>query len=227
MFNSTAEAGMRPLLRGSDDGSPLHRLQWGPHGERKRTSPENFRKPFKWAKDANGHRPRVFCASLADWLDNQVPNRWREDLAAVIEKTPQLDWMLLTKRIEMFDKLAPWQRHAVPKNVWIGTTCEDQAHFDRRWPYLREIEAIRFISYQPALGPLVLGDARLHWVICGGESGAGARMMDAAWARALRDECAAKGVAFFMKQMTGRKPIPADLMVRDFPNSLGGNHAGE
>jgi protein gp37 len=176
-----------------------HRVQWGPHGERKRTSPENWRNPFKWAKDANGRRPRVFCASLADWLDNQVPSRWREDLAAIIEKTPQLDWLLLTKRIEMFGKLSPWQSDAVPKNVWIGTTCEDQKHFDRRWPHLFEIEAIRFISYEPALGPLVLDDAQPHWVICGGESGPGARMMDAAWARSVRDECAVKGVAFFMK----------------------------
>ena len=53
-------------------------VEWGPHGERKRTSPQNWRKPFQWAKAANGDRPRVFCASLADWLDNQVPRQWRE-----------------------------------------------------------------------------------------------------------------------------------------------------
>jgi hypothetical protein len=61
--------------------------------------PENWRRPFKWAKDANGHRPRVFCASLADWLDNQVPNQWREDLAVVIEKTP---WVRENSRGKFF-----------------------------------------------------------------------------------------------------------------------------
>jgi protein gp37 len=88
-------------------------------------------------------------------LDNQVPQQWREDLAALIRETPQLDWLLLTKRIEMFAKLAPWQHNAVPKNAWIGITCEDQEHFDRRWHYLRGIDGFRFISYEPALGPLV------------------------------------------------------------------------
>jgi protein gp37 len=190
---------------------------WGPHAPRKRTSVEYWRNPYKWAKAANGTRPRVFCASLADWLDNRVPQQWREDLAVLVEATPQLDWLLLTKRIEMFEKLVPWQRDAVPKNVWIGTTCEDQKYFEWRWRHLREIDAIRFISYEPALGPLTLGDARPDWLICGGESGSGARMMDATWARALRDECAGAGVAFFMKQMTGKKPIPADLLVRQYP----------
>ena len=52
-------------------------VQWGPHGQRKRTSDDNRRKPRRWAKDANGHRPRVFCGSLADWLDNQAPREWR------------------------------------------------------------------------------------------------------------------------------------------------------
>ena len=103
-------------------------------------------------------------------------------------------------------------------NVWLGTTCEDQAHFDRRWPILSAVPSdIHFVSYEPAIGPLVIGDARPSWVICGGESGAGARYMEPAWARALRDECAAAGVAFFMKQMTGKKPIPEDLLVRRFP----------
>jgi protein gp37 len=158
---------------------------------------------------------------LADWLDNQVPQQWREDLAALIEATPELDWLLLTKRIENFQKLAPWQRHAVPPNVWVGITCEDQAYFDRRWQYLREISALRFISYEPALGPLVLGDARPDWLLCGGESGTGARYMHPAWARSIRNQCAARGTAFFMKQMTKKKPIPTDLFVRQWPNGRG------
>ena len=73
-------------------------VEWGPHGKRKRTSDDNWRKPLRWAKNANGHRPRVFCASLADWLDNQVPRQWRSDLGRLIEDTPELDWLMLTKR---------------------------------------------------------------------------------------------------------------------------------
>jgi protein gp37 len=81
------------------------RVQWGPHGERKRTSEDNWKKPLAWAKKANGQRPRVFCASLADWLDNRVPREWRSDLGHLIEATPQLDWLLLTKRPENYEKL--------------------------------------------------------------------------------------------------------------------------
>lgn len=201
----------------------LGQVEWGPHGERRRTSAANWKKPYQWAKHAghfetlHGRRQRVFCASLADWLDNAVPDEWREDLACVIDETPQLDWLLLTKRIENFKALSPWPRDTAPANVWIGVTCENQEAFDRRWPVLQRILAVRFISYEPAIGPLSLGLTRPHWLICGGESGTQARMMDPQWARAIRDECARQNVAFFMKQMTGKTPIPDDLMVRQFP----------
>jgi protein gp37 len=160
----------------------------------------------------------VFCATHADWLDNQVPQQWRIDLTQLIEATPELDWLLLTKRIENFKKLAPWAQ--CPPNVWLGITTESQDYFDRRWPILARTPAtVRFISYEPALGPLTLAhhDKLPDWIICGGESGRHARMMDPAWARALRDECIDRRVAFFMKQMTGKKPIPDDLLVRQFP----------
>ncbi len=78
----------------------LGRVTWGPHGERIRTSEANWKKPLQWAKAAekSGIRPRVFCASLADWLDNKVPQQWRTALATLISVTPELDWLLLTKR---------------------------------------------------------------------------------------------------------------------------------
>jgi protein gp37 len=102
--------------------------------------------------------------------------------------------------------------------VRLGVTAEDQVHFNRRWPILAATPArLRFISYEPALGPLVLDDIRPDWIVCGGESGPGARYMEPAWSRALRDESAAVGVAFFMKQMSGKASIPDDLMVRQYP----------
>lgn len=193
------------------------RVKWGPHGERVRTSDANWKKPRQWAKAAKGERQRVFCASLADWLDNKVPTQWREDLAVVIEDTPQLDWLLLTKRIENFDKLAPWHAGELPANVWLGVTCEDQKRYDQRWPLLRDAgAAVSFISYEPALSDLYVW-GKPDWIICGGESGPGAREMNPAWARNVRDQCAASGIAFFMKQMTGKTPIPDDLLVRQFP----------
>jgi protein gp37 len=201
------------------------KVEWGPHGERKRTSAANWRKPLTWAKAARlaGERPRVFCASLADVFDNQVPEAWRRELFDLIGETPELDWLLLTKRPENVAKMLPRGWDGWP-NVWLGTTAEDRAHYDRRWARLREIPArVRFISYEPAIGPLNrphdwdLSGPKPDWIICGGESGHGARMMDAKWARDVRDACKRSGIAFFMKQMTAKAPIPADLMVRQFP----------
>lgn len=210
-------------------------VEWGPRGERRKTRQENWKMPIRWnrqAQDAGG-RSRVFCASLGDWLDNQVPTAWRDELAELIEATPHLDWLLLTKRIELFGKLAPWPRREVPKNVWIGVTCENQECFDRRWKHLCQIEAVRFVSYEPALGPLTLGTAELDWVICGGESGAGARPLLPKWARSLRAECVERGIAFFMKQVGSNncewpgvitrkgddpREWPKEFRIRQFPS---------
>jgi len=197
-----------------------HRVEWGPHGERIRTSPARWREPLQWARKAKGTRPKVFCASLADVFDNRAPAGARDDLWALIRATPELDWMLLTKRPENIITMLPADWGDGWSNIWLGTTCEDQAHFERRWPILRNVPAvIRFISYEPALGPLVIGDAHPNWIICGGESGAGerTRYMDPVWARNLRVECGSKGIAFFLKQMTKKRPIPDDLLVRQWP----------
>ena len=188
----------------------LGRVQWGPHGERKRTSAANWQKPRQWAKAANGKRPKVFCASLADVFDNRVPGFWRRDLFDLIWKTPELDWLLLTKRPENIASMLreTWQVN-LPPNAWLGTTCEDQERFNRRWPHLKAIPAkVRFISYEPALGPLQLPMGDLpDWIICGGESGDGARPMHPDWARSIRDQCQAAGVAFFFKQWGEWAPV--------------------
>jgi protein gp37 len=207
-----------------------HKVGWGPHGERKRTSGAYWKAPVRWAQAARDmdRRPRVFCASLADVWDNRVSPEWRHDLFGLIEATPELDWLLLTKRPQNISKMLaktmagrrswPW------RNVWLGTTCEDQQQFDLRWPILSAIPArVRFVSYEPALGALRIGDhqALPDWIICGGESGANARFMKPSWAYRLMVECNELGVAFFMKQMTKKQPIPDDLMVRQIPDSRG------
>lgn len=200
-------------------------VEWGPHGQRKRTSAANWKKPLQWAKASrvSGERPRVFCASLADVFDNQVPEHWRIDLFDLIGETEELDWLLLTKRPENIAKMLPtnWCDREGWSNVWLGTTCEDQAAYDRRWPILSKVQAaVHFISYEPAIGPLRINGALVpDWLICGGESGHGARMMNPNWAAAIKSDCARIGTAFFMKQMTGKKPIPEHLMLREFPRA--------
>lgn len=200
-------------------------------GTRKRTSEANWRKPLQWARAARGaaERPRVFCASLADWLDNQVPRHWRYDLWGLIEATPELDWLLLTKRPENYEKLAPWHSDKIPKNIWLGTTAENQEQADKRGRILRDIEArVRFLSCEPLLSEIQFEPETLlalDWVIVGGESGPSARMMQEWWADHIHAQCKATGVYFFMKQMTGKKPIPERLLVREFPLSLALNRA--
>ena len=166
-----------------------HRVEWGPHGKRVRTSEANWRKPLQWAKDARneGIRARVFCASLADVFDNKADPTWRVDLFNLIAKTPELDWLLLTKRPENCKKMLPADWGDGYANVWLGTTTENQKYYDHRWPILSEIPAkVHFISYEPALGPLQVTEISARdypdWVICGGETGTGARYMKPKWA---------------------------------------------
>ena len=185
----------------------LGQVVWGPHGERVRTKDANWRKPLGWNRraEAAGVRERVFCASLADVFDNRAPDQWRTDLWNLIDETPHLIWMLLTKRPENIKAMKPetgWQR-----NVWLGVTAEAQLQYNRRWNALkREDVAVRFISYEPALGSLtVLGDGHRtrqipDWLICGGESGVNARPMHPGWLRSIRDECQNLGIPFFFKQ---------------------------
>jgi protein gp37 len=207
---------------------------WGPRAERRRTSKAYWRKPLRWNAGSerfeleHDHRHRVFCASLCDVFDNQVPEQWRHDLFCLIRTTPRLDWQLLTKRPQNIAKMLPFDWGDGWDNVWLGTTCESQDYYEQRWPVLARIPAVlRFISYEPALGPLMPTCSPTgllpDWIICGGESGCRARMMDPAWARELRDRCRVLGLSFFMKQMTGKRPIPADLLVRQFP--MGKRHS--
>lgn len=197
------------------------------HGERRRTSVANWQKPIKWNREAasEGRRHRVFCASLADFFDNQVPPRWRDDAWHRIDQTPNLDWQLLTKRPENIRKMLPTSDIGAPewgvgwRNVWLGTTVENRATL-RRADVLRGIPAaVRFLSVEPLLE--YLGDvdlAGISWVICGGESGAHARDNNfEANARGLLNQCKAAGVPFFGKQNVGKRPLPADLDVKEFP----------
>jgi len=182
------------------------RVEWGPGKPRRRTTPASWRQPRRWnrAAAAAGARARVFCASLADVFDAEVPEAWRADLFEVIRATGHLDWLLLTKRPENLERMLPGDWGAGWPNVWLGTTAENQRRADERLPLLLRVPAaVRFASCEPLLGRIDLTSslaAGLTWVIVGGETGHGARALDPAWARDLRDQCAAQSVAFHFKQ---------------------------
>ena len=181
--------------------------RWGSHAARTRTSAANWRKPLAWNKAAAEarERHRVFCASLADVFDNHhsVDPQWRRDLWALIAATPNLDWMLLTKRPSNIDKMLPHGWVGGWPNVWIGCTVVNRDEMLRDGPKLRTVPArVRFWSVEPMLGDLgdIPRDLMPDLVIVGGESGHGARPMHPDWARSVRDQCQTAGVAFHFKQ---------------------------
>jgi protein gp37 len=206
---------------------------WGAEAERRFFGDKHWNEPRKWnaAAAKAGKRARVFCASMADVFEyarspvglRMIQERVR--LFELIEATPWLDWLLLTKRPENVNAMVPerWLREGFPPNVWIGTTAEDQKRYDARVLELARIPArVRFLSVEPMLEPIelhlvgtlpkeVAGGAyrpvssAIDWIICGGESGPKARPFRDEWARALLAECREHDVPFFMKQM-GSKP---------------------
>ena len=155
----------------------LGRVTWGAPGvgvgTRALTSEVNRRKPLAWNRQAakDGTRPFVFCSSLADVFDNQVPLEWRAELFALIAATPNLTWLLLTKRprniVDLFDALAGvldddvYRRKAWPANAAIGCTVVNQEEADRDVPVLLAAKAalnpaFAFLSMEPLLGPVDL-----------------------------------------------------------------------
>ena len=249
----------KTLGEGTKDAPVSH---WGKGAPRHRTSESNWNQPLKWERHeaklterfgsrTPGSRPRVFCASLADWLDDEVPREWQTDLLKLIEATPNLDWLLLTKRpgnwegvmtnalLDGVEMVHEWVNGRPPANVWIGTTVEDQKRAEERITQLLSIPAkVRFLSCEPLLeavdiegalsrgGPpnAITDSEGIDWVITGGESGPGCRPADMNWFLNLRQQCAATGVAFFMKQLGGvrdhrgnMEDFPEDLRIREFP----------
>lgn len=203
---------------------------WGPGVPRKRTSHNNWRKVEVW----NAHperligdqwprrKPRVFAASLADIFDNEVDLVWRAEFFALVKSTPNLQWLIVTKRIGNVADMLPADWGPAYSHVVLLITVINQPEVDRDGPKLGRLGAefpwLRLgLSIEPMLGPMDLERggftflrdlksptgqkyAGVDWVICGGESGAGARPMSPVWARQLRDQCAESGVPFHFKQ---------------------------
>ena len=179
---------------------------WGPDAPRRFFGDKHWAEPLAWDKAAQrrGVRERVFCGSMCDvFEDRSELDRQRARLWELVDRTPSLDWLLLTKRPSHI--ALPWGVHS---NVWLGTTVENQAAADERIPRLVTVGArLHFLSCEPLLGPVRPDLCHVDWVICGAESGSWARLMDLDWVRSLRDQCQSAGVPFFFKQdiVGGRK----------------------
>jgi protein gp37 len=189
------------------------RVEWGAPGKgvgtRSRTSASTWNDPFRWHRKAEkaGTRPFVFCASLADIFDNQVPAEWRAEAFEVMRRTPRLVYLLLTKRPQNIVGLCR-QAGGLPRNAALGTTVEDQKRFDTNVPALRAAKhlvdpAFAFLSCEPLLGPVAGPLHGIDWVITGGETDQGehkARPSHPSWFRSLRDQTDEVGAAFHHKQ---------------------------
>lgn len=191
-------------------------VKWG-NSPRKRTTEAYWKGPRMWQRRAgefealNGRRQRVFCASLADVFDNQVPPEWRSDLFQLIKECPSLDWLFLTKRPQNISKMLPPDWESGYSNVWLGFTAEDQVRYDQRWKVLKKVSAaVKFVSYEPAIGPVVIGEQSEYpdWLIVGGESGHNVRPMEPKWATDIIAECRQRGIAPFFKQWGHYKNNP-------------------
>jgi len=211
-------------------------VKFGQDQPRKELSEGYWKKPILWETKAwrEGVRKRVFCGSMCDVFDNRIQGHIRERLWYLIEQTPHLNWLLLTKRAPNIERYLPlWsdsenQATWEIENVWLGVTVEDRKHGLKRMEILKESQAtVRFLSIEPLLEDLGKLDLTgIHWVIVGGESGPHARPMDRRWAESIRLQCIDQGVPFFMKQMSqANQPktfrsidhFPGALCVRQFP----------
>jgi protein gp37 len=179
---------------------------WGPKAPRRFFGDLHWSGPRKWNNEAKmrGERARVFCASMADVFEERKDlNPTREKLWGLIEETTYLDWLLLTKRPQQILATVPWKTQW-PRNVWIGTTVEDQKCAEDRLPHLARVpSAVRFISAEPLLDELSIASwlgSSIDWVITGGESGPNARPSSPSWFRSLLLQCMHANVPFHFKQ---------------------------
>ena len=173
-------------------GQPRYR-----NGFKLTVQPDTLEVPLRW------RRPRrIFVNSMSDLFHKDVPVEFIAECFGVMQKASQHTFQVLTKRPERAAELAadlPWS-----KNIWMGTSVESADYVHRIKPLLKIPAEVRFLSLEPLLGPvrrLPLGG--ISWVILGGESGPGARGMDAQWVFQIRDQCLRRGVPFFFKQWGG------------------------
>jgi protein gp37 len=160
--------------------------------------------PLRWKRPR-----RIFVNSMSDLFHKDVPRPFIDKVFDTMERANWHVFQVLTKRSSLLSRYlkSRYDGTQAPAHIWCGVSVED-AQAKSRINHLRSAPAsIRFLSLEPLLGPLGrLELSDIDWVIAGGESGPGARPMDADWVRSIRDECLRQNVAFFFKQWGGIRP---------------------
>lgn len=189
---------------------------------------------YQAAAKKAGEMHRVFVGSMMDIFEKPMPliNSKGEALPETTDYHrqhffqnisdgiyPNLIFLLLTKRPSNINKYIPesWKQ-TPPENVMFGTSPVNQQTFDTLVRHLQEVNGKRFLSVEPQLDKITLGNlVGIDWIIQGGESGHHKRPFNLEWARSMRDECQALGVPYFFKQIDKIQQIPDDLLIRNFP----------
>lgn len=168
--------------------------------------PERMNQPMRW------RQPRmIFVNSMSDLFHADIPDAFVRRVFEVMLEADHHIYQVLTKRpgraIRFFRKNGDLFDHGtLPGHVWLGTSVEQQDVANRIGQLRRVPATVRFLSCEPLIGPLEPDLQGIHWVIVGGESGAGYRAMDLDWARLIRDRCRTQRIPFFFKQVGGRTP---------------------
>jgi protein gp37 len=182
-------------------GVPGHPFE---HGFDLTLRPERILQPISWRRSR-----MIFVNSMSDLFHKGVPTEFIDRVFDTMEQANWHVFQVLTKRSSLMrDYLHQrYENKVPPSHIWLGVSVEDNRAKARIRHLVAAPAAIRFLSIEPMIGPV--GQIKLegiHWVIAGGESGPGARPMHPDWARSVRDQCAAQGVAFFFKQWGGIRP---------------------
>ena len=184
---------------------------WGKDAERRQMGADHWREPQKWNAQAGkeGRRYNIFCGSLCDVMEVRPDlDPYREALWWTIERTPNLNWMLFTKRADQYRSKLPKEWLKNPRNnVWLITTVEHADYLWRLGAILKVPAVVHGVICEPMLSRIPLPRPFLKlgpraWVIAGGERGAGRRskVTEVEWLRELRDAALGSDVPFFFNQ---------------------------
>ena len=169
-----------------------------------RLRPERLSQPLQWRKPK-----RVFVNSMSDLFHKDVPSAFVDRVFETMERAEWHVFQVLTKRSSLMSRYlaSRYQPGKAPPHIWMGVSVEDSANVVRLVHLRRATAAVKFVSFEPLLGPVGAVDlSGVDWAIVGGESGPGARTMEESWACEIRDACQAQDVAFFFKQWGGTRP---------------------
>jgi protein gp37 len=196
-------------------------------GQRKyRGTTRKSKRRHVWTGRINLHRPsldaplvwttprRIFVNSMSDLFHDDVPAAFIRDVWRVMEQAHWHTFQILTKRPERMARALTSANFPILPNVWLGTSIEDAKRLPRLDSLRAAPAAIRFVSFEPLLGPIPAVDlGGVHWAIVGGESGPLARPVEKSWVEDIRRNCARQNVAFFFKQWGGRNKKAAGRVL--------------